>query len=184
MPKPDHRSQMARAWLHFHAARKGRGSGSAAPRVDWPVYPRRAEHNTVAEGGNRRSTIAASSQIRRSPFSLASFSYPTDPSGSVRAIASNASTVMAMLIKRQARRASDLLQPAFFVFAPQRSPENRWATSVSHVGQTTQWSSSGTGSNMLIAIVLGSPIGRPGIIPRALGLSGRLSRAIQWRGST
>ena len=23
-------------------------------RVDWPVYPRRAEHNTVAEGGNRR----------------------------------------------------------------------------------------------------------------------------------
>ena len=54
MPKPDHRSQMAWAWLHFHAARKGRGSGSAAPRVDWPVYPRRAEHNTVAEGGNRR----------------------------------------------------------------------------------------------------------------------------------
>jgi hypothetical protein len=29
-------------------------AGSAAPRVDWPVYPRRAEHNTVAEGGNRR----------------------------------------------------------------------------------------------------------------------------------
>ena len=28
--------------------------GSAALRVDWPVYPRRAEHNTVAEGGNRR----------------------------------------------------------------------------------------------------------------------------------
>jgi hypothetical protein len=54
MPKPDHRSQMARAWLHFHAARKGRGSGSAAPRVDRPVYPRRAEHNTIAEGGNRR----------------------------------------------------------------------------------------------------------------------------------
>jgi hypothetical protein len=54
MPKPDHRSQMARAWLHFHAARKGRGSGSAAPRVDWPAYPRRAEHTTVAEGGNRR----------------------------------------------------------------------------------------------------------------------------------
>ena len=54
MPKPDHRSQMARAWLHFHAARKGRGSGSAAPRVDWPVYPRRAEHNTITGGGNRR----------------------------------------------------------------------------------------------------------------------------------
>ncbi|HZZ24721.1 MAG TPA: hypothetical protein VFE60_20005, partial [Roseiarcus sp.] len=28
-------------------------AGSAALRVDWPVYPRRAEHNTVAEGGNR-----------------------------------------------------------------------------------------------------------------------------------
>ena len=32
VPKPDHRSQMARAWLHFHAARKGRGSG-VQPRV-------------------------------------------------------------------------------------------------------------------------------------------------------
>jgi len=50
MPKPDHRSQMARAWLHFHAARKGRGSGSAAPRVDWPVYPRRVEHSRVVKG--------------------------------------------------------------------------------------------------------------------------------------
>jgi hypothetical protein len=29
-------------------------AGSAALRVDWPVYPRRAEYNTVAEGGNRR----------------------------------------------------------------------------------------------------------------------------------
>ena len=29
-------------------------AGSAALRVDWPVYPRRAEHNIVAEGGNRR----------------------------------------------------------------------------------------------------------------------------------
>jgi hypothetical protein len=28
-------------------------AGSAALRVDWPVYPRRAEHNTVAEKGNR-----------------------------------------------------------------------------------------------------------------------------------
>ena len=26
-------------------------AGSAALRIDWPVYPRRAEHNTVAEGG-------------------------------------------------------------------------------------------------------------------------------------
>ena len=29
-------------------------AGSAALRVDWPVYPRRAEHNTIAERGNRR----------------------------------------------------------------------------------------------------------------------------------
>ena len=55
MPKPDHRSQMARAWLHFHAARRRTWKqGVQALRVDWPVYPRRAEHNTVAEGGNRR----------------------------------------------------------------------------------------------------------------------------------
>ena len=26
-------------------------AGSAALRVDWPIYPRRAEHNTVAKGG-------------------------------------------------------------------------------------------------------------------------------------
>ena len=65
---------------------KGRGSGSAAPRVDWPVYPRRAEHNTVAEGGNRRSTIAASSQTVRSPFASASGSTATLPSGAARLV--------------------------------------------------------------------------------------------------
>jgi hypothetical protein len=43
-------------------------------RVDWPVYPRRAEHNTVAEGGNTRSAVASSSRIRRWPCSLASAS--------------------------------------------------------------------------------------------------------------
>ena len=32
---------------------EGTWKRSAAPRVDWPVYPRRAKHNTVAEGGNR-----------------------------------------------------------------------------------------------------------------------------------
>jgi len=54
MPKPDHQSQMARAWLHIHAA-LGRTwkQGVQVLRVDWPVYPRPAEHNTVAEGGNR-----------------------------------------------------------------------------------------------------------------------------------
>ena len=35
-------------------AEKDVEAGSAALRVDWPVYPRRAEHNIVAEGGNRR----------------------------------------------------------------------------------------------------------------------------------
>jgi hypothetical protein len=30
-------------------AEEGVEAGSAALRVDWPVYPRRAEHNTVAE---------------------------------------------------------------------------------------------------------------------------------------
>jgi hypothetical protein len=42
------------AWasLHIHAAR-GRTwkQGVQVLRVDWPVYPRRAEHNTVAEYG-------------------------------------------------------------------------------------------------------------------------------------
>src|ERR1700722_14059621 len=55
MPKPDHQSHMARAWLHIHAA-LGRTwkQGVQLLRVDWPVYPRRAEHNTVAERENRR----------------------------------------------------------------------------------------------------------------------------------
>ena len=75
-------------------------AGSAALRVDWPVYPRRAEHNTVAEGGNRRWAIAASSQIRRSPRSLVAFSNPTLPSDSVEAIASNAAWLMAMRTMR------------------------------------------------------------------------------------
>ena len=29
-------------------------AGVQAPRVDWPVYPRHVEHNTVAEGGHKR----------------------------------------------------------------------------------------------------------------------------------
>jgi hypothetical protein len=33
---------------------EGTWKRECSPRVDWPVYPRRAEHNTVAEGGNRR----------------------------------------------------------------------------------------------------------------------------------
>src|SRR5271166_2062804 len=37
---------------------EGTWKRSAAPRVDWPVYPRRAEHNTIAEGGNRRWSLA------------------------------------------------------------------------------------------------------------------------------
>jgi hypothetical protein len=61
------------------------------PRVSArEAYPRRAKHNIVAEGGNRRSAIATLSQITRSPRSLASFSWPRLPTASVRAIASSA----------------------------------------------------------------------------------------------
>jgi hypothetical protein len=38
-------------------------AGSAALRVDRPVYPRRAEHNTVAEGGNRRWAETAGASL-------------------------------------------------------------------------------------------------------------------------
>ena len=55
-------------------------AGSAALRVDWPVYPRRAEHNTVAKGGNTRSAVASSSRIRRSQRSVVLFSKLTLPS--------------------------------------------------------------------------------------------------------
>src|SRR6516225_7588020 len=52
VPKPDHRSQMAWARLHYHAAlRRTWKQGVQAPRVDWPVYPRRAELSTAGEGG-------------------------------------------------------------------------------------------------------------------------------------
>ena len=43
---------MAWAWLHYHAAlRRTWKQGVQAPRVDWPVYPRRLERSTVGEGG-------------------------------------------------------------------------------------------------------------------------------------
>ena len=43
---------MAAAWLHIHAA-LGRTwkQGVQVLRVDWPVYPRRAEHNTSLREG-------------------------------------------------------------------------------------------------------------------------------------
>ena len=47
-------------------------AGSAALRVDWPVYPRRAEHNTVAEGGgnSRRAELgrARAAKSRRGSY--------------------------------------------------------------------------------------------------------------------
>jgi hypothetical protein len=62
---------LAWAWLHIHAAlRRTWKQGVQVLRVDWPVYPRRAEHNTAADRGNRRSAVASSSQIRRSPRSF------------------------------------------------------------------------------------------------------------------
>jgi hypothetical protein len=45
-------------------------AGSAALRVDWPVYPRRAEHNTVAEGGNRRWAETLSAESHRAQASV------------------------------------------------------------------------------------------------------------------
>jgi hypothetical protein len=40
-------------------------AGSAALRVDWPVYPRRVEHDTVAEGRNRTwAEIARQNAVR------------------------------------------------------------------------------------------------------------------------
>jgi hypothetical protein len=103
-------------------------TGSAALRVDWPVYPHRTKHNTVAEGGNRRFTIAASSQMSLSPRSLVLLSKPTLPSGSVRVIASNASTVMATHHALGPPAPAIYSNQPFFVFTPQRPPENRWAT--------------------------------------------------------
>ena len=40
--------------MRFHAALMRTWKQGAQPlRVDWPVYPRRAEHNIVAERENR-----------------------------------------------------------------------------------------------------------------------------------
>jgi hypothetical protein len=63
MPKPDHRPLLAWAWLHIHAAlARTWKQGVQVPRVDWPIYPRRAEHNTVAEGRNRRGAETPSAK--------------------------------------------------------------------------------------------------------------------------
>ena len=45
-------------------------AGSAALRLDWPVYPRRAEHNTVAERGNRRLAETSSAESPRAQASV------------------------------------------------------------------------------------------------------------------
>jgi hypothetical protein len=45
-------------------------AGSAALRVDRPVYPRRAEHNTVAEGGNRGWAETSSAESPRAQASI------------------------------------------------------------------------------------------------------------------
>ena len=42
---------------------EGIEQGAQPLRVDWPVYPRRAEHNTVTEGGNRRWGLRLTSNI-------------------------------------------------------------------------------------------------------------------------
>ena len=105
---------MARAWLHIHAA-LGRTwkRGVQVLRFDWPVYPRRAEHNTVAEGGNRRSTIAASSQAFAHLVGLVLLHHGPQrerPGNRLERLDADRDAIM-----RQARRASDLLQPAYFL---------------------------------------------------------------------
>ena len=63
--------------VRFHAALGDDvEAGSASLRVDWPVYPRRAEHITVAERGNRRWAKTARSE--RVPVALAE-GRPEDP---------------------------------------------------------------------------------------------------------
>jgi hypothetical protein len=157
----------------LHAARKGRGSGSAAPRVDWPVYPRRAEHNTVAEGGIRDLPSRPQAGSGAGPVRWPRSRSPTLPSSErpgnrLERLDGDGDGDQASGPPRQRSTPA-----AFFVFAPQRSPQNRWATSSSHVGQTTQWPSSSLRSNMLITIVLSSPIGRPGISTRAAVVRGK-----------
>jgi len=64
----------------------------------------------VLRSERSRSTTDLSSQIRRCPLASTAFSYPTLPSGSVRAIASNASTLITMRTLRghmAAMKASD-----------------------------------------------------------------------------
>jgi hypothetical protein len=73
LPKqPDRRVAVAGAWLRFHAAlEEGVEAGSAALRVNWPVYPRRVDHNTVMEGGiDKRAEAFASGPVRRRPNDL------------------------------------------------------------------------------------------------------------------
>ena len=49
---------------------EGTWKRGVAPRVDWPVFPRSSEHNTVAVGGNRRWTKTARQNVfqSRSPW--------------------------------------------------------------------------------------------------------------------
>ena len=80
-------------------------AGSAALRVDWPVYPRRAEHNTVAEGGNRRWADHHPVQPDQALALLVDLVVEWHgASGRVEAIASNASVLIAMRIMGQEAR--------------------------------------------------------------------------------
>ena len=55
----------------FHAAlRKTWKQGAQPLRFDWPVYPRHAEHNTVAKGGNRRWAESPSAESTRAQASV------------------------------------------------------------------------------------------------------------------
>ena len=69
MPKPDHRSQMARAWLHFHTAREmpGRGSG-VQPRVSTGRSIHAVFENSTGRrgrSGHRADSVCQSPANRR-----------------------------------------------------------------------------------------------------------------------
>jgi hypothetical protein len=50
VPRPDHQSQMAWAWPHYHAALRGRGSRKCRSCVSArEAYPRQVQHNTVTD---------------------------------------------------------------------------------------------------------------------------------------
>ena len=70
--------------------------------IDWPVYPRRAEHNTVAKGGNRIWV-----ELRAAGTALSVTPAPRHALGSGRAI----SAVLGEGRARAAKRVDEAMRP-------------------------------------------------------------------------